>query len=88
MKLIQKAAEGVFHSDKSLFSFLTRINSMDFLSEHLFNQKKNEMDQQREKFIMNAPLLKLYTKRSSGAQMESANLALSAEEQMNLMQLN
>ena len=35
---------------------------------------------------MNAPLLKIYTKRSTGEQMDAANLALSAEEQMNLMQ--
>lgn len=33
---------------------------------------------------MNAPMMKLYTKRSSDGQMDKANLALSPEEQNNL----
>lgn len=45
IRLIHKVASGAFTNEKSFTSFLARINSMDFLSEHLFSNKKSDKAQ-------------------------------------------
>lgn len=82
--LIRNVSRDIFKSDKSLNKYLSKICSMDFLSSHLFNMKESEQSVKQNKLIMNAPMMKLYTKRSSDGQMDKGNLALSPEEQQNL----
>lgn len=82
--LVRNVSRDIFKGQKSLNKFMAKISSMDFLSSHLFNMKESETATKQNKWIMNAPMMKIYTKRSSDGQMDQGNLALSPEEQQNL----
>jgi hypothetical protein len=84
IKLVDRVCREVFPKIQTLNRYYQHLRSMNFLSQNLFATPKNNLDYQKEKTIMNAPLLRLYMNGGSGERISDKNMALTATEQINL----